>query len=103
MLQNMELTPVQMLAGWIVYSQRAGENGPIFPPRETLEKIVKNRAGRFEEAEAMAAHFIKKLKAMPADGPTETGEALLRFVQGADKMLGGFFSTPPMKSNGGEK
>ncbi len=92
-----ELTPVQTLAGWIVFAQRAGEHGPLFPPRETLEKIVEKRAGRYEEAEAMAQHFLSRLTATTPDGVVATGQACMQFVKGLDKMLGGIMSTPPVK------
>lgn len=95
----MELTPVQSLAGWIVFSQRAGRgpDGPIFPPRETLEQIVKHKADRYEEAEAMAKHFLERVMAAPPTTIEDTVTSGLRFVQGLDKKLGGIFGTPPAR------
>jgi hypothetical protein len=99
---KMELTPAQTLAGWIIFTQKAGEHGPLFPPREVLEKIVQRQEGRYAEAEALAERFVEKLLSSEPKTAVDTGVAAMRFVKGVDNLLGGMFSTPPMLGGKGK-
>ena len=99
----MELSPLQTLAGWLIYVQKTGENGPMFPPRGELEKIVSKKEGRYEEAEAMAQRFCERYMEDEPGSPIETGMAGMKFVKGVQKLADGFLSSPPLISGTGKK
>jgi len=91
-------TNAEVLATWLIFAQRSGENGRLMPTKKEIEAILADPPDRWDEAVSLSEALVKKIeKAAPKSLVSTTMDFVSEVNRFNQTHLGGIMSTPKLE------